>query len=457
MTRTIFLAPLLLSLAACSSDGPDIDIGGDADAGPAEPFALVLDLLPEEVVDVDIVFVMDDSGSMAEEQASIAAWAEESLFGVLTLDPETPLNLHIGIVSTNMGAGAYPISGCAAGDDGVMQNTPQVVGCEPPADRYIIDVDDGAGGRTTNYPGTLDETFACVVQLGINGCGFEHPLESMRRALQNPVNDGFLRDDALLAVIIVSDEDDCSAHDTTVFSTDDIAVDGPLGPLSSFRCFEFGVVCDGDDPRTLGDKTGCVPREDSPYITDVAEYADFLKGLKDDSSMVVVAGIVGQPGETVSVSADLNGGPRLDATCSSAGGSASPAIRLQAFFDMFPDRNRVASICADDMSGPLEMAARRIVDTAGRAPCLGGALRDAKPDEAGMQPTCRVFEQVALDGAMAQRTDILPCSAGVLGPCFELDEDAATCGHTETALAVAVSRSDAPPANSHYIVECLRP
>lgn len=455
-TQTIPLLPLVL-LAACSNE--PVDIGEDPDPDPNNQYSLVLDLLPEEVVDVDLLFVMDNSGSMAEEQASIAAWAEESLFGVLELEPGTPLNLHIGIVSTDMGSGPYNISGCSGlGDNGALHAEPRSAGCEGPTDPYIIDVDDGAGGRTTNYIGTLDETFACIARLGIDGCSFEHPLESMRQAFENPANDGFLRDDALLAVIIVSDEDDCSAFDTAMFDTSDTSIDDPLGPLNSFRCFEFGVVCDGDDPRNPGDKTDCVPRDDSDYITAVSEYADYLKSLKDDPSMVVVAGIIGEPeGATATVGTDMNGSPKLDPVCESAGGSAAPGIRLQAFFDAFPDRNRVASICSDDLSGPLEEAAMRIIDVARRAPCLSGQLADRDLERAGLQPRCRTFEQIALEGGMVQRTEIRPCSDGIAGPCFEIAEDTATCGHNLTAMAVTISRSDAAPAGSHTVVECVRP
>ena len=44
----------------------------------------------------------------------------------------------------------------------------------------------------------------------------------MKRALDgsNPENEGFLRDDAFLAVIFVADEDDCSAFSRGVFDPD---------------------------------------------------------------------------------------------------------------------------------------------------------------------------------------------------------------------------------------------
>jgi hypothetical protein len=278
----------------------------------------------------------------------------------------------------------------------------------------------------------------------------------MRRGLTNPANDGFLREDALLAVIIVSDEDDCSAYDGGIFDPTQTDISDPLGPLSSFRCFEFGIVCDGDDPRTPGAKSECASRDASAYVTPVQDYVDFLHGLKYDSSMVVVAGIFGDS-DDVAVGTDDNGNPQLQASCSSAGGVAFPGVRLQQFLDGFPERNRFASICEDDLGGPLADAAMAIRDTALRSPCLHGQLRDVQLERSGLQPQCRVYDQLALDGGMVQRNEIRPCSDGVLGPCFEINEDTQTCGHTESGLAVAIQRSDAAPAGSHTIVECLTP
>ena len=39
----------------------------------------------------------------------------------------------------------------------------------PDGELIAIDVDDGAGGRTTNFPGTMAEAFSCIAQLGTDG------------------------------------------------------------------------------------------------------------------------------------------------------------------------------------------------------------------------------------------------------------------------------------------------
>jgi hypothetical protein len=59
--------------------------------------------------------------------------------------------------------------------------------------------------------------FSCIAQLGPDGCGYEQSLEAMYRALDPAVNPGFIRDDAALAVLFITDEDDCSARDTSLY------------------------------------------------------------------------------------------------------------------------------------------------------------------------------------------------------------------------------------------------
>ncbi len=434
-------------MPSCSQD--ELPIGDDP------KYSVVNDMLPEEIVDVDLLFVIDNSGSMAEEQESLALWAHDALFGVLELDDDVLLNLHVAVVTTDMGAGPFGISSCeGTGDGGVFNDVPAQASCEAIDGRFLIDIDDGAGGRITNYSAdTLSEAFGCIAGVGVSGCGFEQPLETMKRALDgsNPENAGFLREGALLAVIIVSDEDNCSVSDTNLFDPAQDSISDPLGPMSSFRCFDFGVVCDGDDPRTPGTKENCVPREDSAYLTPVQSYVDFLAALKADPSMVVVAAITGAA-EPVEVVSSDDGNPQLANSCSSVMGQAYPSVRLRAFVESFPERNRFASICENSLEGPLSDAAFRIADTALRSPCLHGALVDSDAATPGVQVDCRVRE-VAGSTAVGE---IRSCDAtGGAKPCFTVDEAPATCGHTESGLAVAITRDDQPATRT--VVECVRP
>lgn len=369
---SIALLGVATSLGLASCKGGTGEPGGNViDAGVLESDAETPDagdvLPPPDGEGIDILFVIDDSGSMAEEQASLAANFNRFVTVLNQIEGGLP-DIHIGVVSTNMGAGGFQISGCeGAGDNGVLHNAPQGA-CEAPTDRYIVDVSDGVGGRIVNYAGgDLAATFSCIAQLGIAGCGFEQPLEAMRKALDgsNGINAGFLRAEAFLAVVIITDEDDCSAADGGLYNTDPglDAADSALGFLSSFRCFEFGVQCSPDSPRTPGAKSDCVPRADSQFMDDVTEYADFLKGLKDNPSNIIVAGIIGNPAP-VSVFED-EGEPRLQASCSSGAGEAAPAVRLQAFLDQFPQRSTATTICDEDLSDALTVVADLLAEVVG--------------------------------------------------------------------------------------------
>ncbi|MBK8236567.1 MAG: hypothetical protein IPK74_13510 [Deltaproteobacteria bacterium] len=62
------------------------------------------------------------------------------------------------------------------------------------------------------------QALACMLPQGINGCGYESPLEAMLQALEpgaawNSGDRPFVRDNAKLAIVIVTDESDCSVQD----------------------------------------------------------------------------------------------------------------------------------------------------------------------------------------------------------------------------------------------------
>jgi hypothetical protein len=82
-----------------------------------------------------------------------------------------------------------------------------------PAGGQLVGTADGPTIITPNTPDGA-EVFADIVDVGTCGAGFEAGIESAYRALTGPVsqnyNDGFLRDDAYLSIIFVSDEQDFS-------------------------------------------------------------------------------------------------------------------------------------------------------------------------------------------------------------------------------------------------------
>ena len=64
------------------------------------------------------------------------------------------------------------------------------------------------------------------------------------------MNAGFLRQDAYLGIVFITNEDDCSAQNPGVFTNQstDFFMSSRLGPPGNFRCAEFGYLCGGARP-----------------------------------------------------------------------------------------------------------------------------------------------------------------------------------------------------------------
>ena len=290
------------------------------------------------------------------------------------------------------------------------------------------------GTRTINYPEnkTLKETFSCIARVGTSGCHYEAPLESIRRALdgRHQANLGFLRDDALLVIIVVADEDDCSVKNSTIVQNDgNTGLYSPLGPLSDFRCFEFGVLCD-EPARTVGIKTNCKSHPNSPYVYDVQEYIDFVFNLKADPSQILVAGIIGKNMDGPLDSVEVTNGPSLQSGCQTALGGASAALRIEHFITGFP-QHISESICSVDFTPILnrigETLRRVIVD-----PCQEITMFvDADPTTEGLQVDCTVSD--VNESARDENIVHPQCASGtdletVTEPCWRLCQQDASLG-----------------------------
>ena len=200
-----------------------------------------------------------------------------------------------------------------------------------------------------------------------------------------------MRKDALLAVVFITDEDDCSASNPRLYDPTTAGLSDPLGPLTSFRCFEFGVSCQCDksastcNRNTQGPRKNCVPG--GKYLHKVDNYKTFFGNLKKTTygqanpDMVIMAAIAG-PSTPVEVGKDQKNYPMLKPSCQGGGGFAVPAIRIEALVHAFSRkltlqeiaditnkkstmrhwvdmdgqwrRENVASVCTSDYSTPFK-------------------------------------------------------------------------------------------------------
>jgi len=148
--------------------------------------------------------------------------------------------------------------------------------------------------------------FGCLANVGTMGSSLEMPLETMKLALVDRVSDGsnagFRRDDALLAVVFLSDEEDCSRGDNNFTVT--------------------GALCD------------------PAQITPVATYASILDMVAKGKGRWATAAIAGP-------------GP---GNCMSTFGSAQEATRLRELVKLAGANGVFSSICAGDLTQALKDA-----------------------------------------------------------------------------------------------------
>ena len=423
---------------------------------------------------IDILFVIDNSDSMKEEQDSLAANFPRFIDVLSTIAGGLP-DVHIAVVSSDVGIPPYTAEACSEnGDDGLMQNTahPPTGGtCSPPRNgaRYIEDVAGAPGQpRIKNYDGDLDDVFGCIARLGNSGCGVEQHLESMRRALdgRHPENGGFLRPDAYLAVIILADEDDCSARDTNVFNpaTQFDTLNSMYGPFSSFRCAEFGITCDNMTlARAAADYTTCMPRGDS-YLYHPDEYVGFLRQLKGNPNLVVTSIISGNPtpvGTELTMTDPNRPAPRLKPSCISTNGRADPGVRLKYFGDQQGSQNLWTSICQADLTDSLKRIAELLGIVLGTR-CLRGPVDTADIDaaEPGVQLDCNVAD-VRFRGTPTQEETTIPRfpMTGPTSPdtssvpCWWAEASTVAC---ENFAELHVERGAAnPPIGTEIVIKCV--
>jgi hypothetical protein len=428
--------------------------------------------------DIDILFVIDDSPSMLDKQTNLKTNFPNFINVLNTIEGGLP-NVHLGVVSSDLGTkgaedaqagpgiGAGPGSCSGNGKSGNLQ-----LGLATMTDingNFIIDTLNTDMTRTTNYSGSLGDAFSKLASLGASGCGFEQHLEAAKRALNNnPANAGFLRPNAFLALVFIQDEDDCSIAKSTMLGSDT----STLGPLQSFRCNRFGHVCaqGGADPtamNVIGPKGGCTSAPNSQYLTKVADYVTFFKGLKSDPANVIVAAI---SGPTIPYEVELRtppgGGSAIPAvahSCTYNGATgpevADPSVRLKEFLDQFPNRSTFSTICQQDLSGALIQIAQLLKTVIG-SPCIDGKLADVDPQTAGPQYDCSVSD-VRNYGKANQSEHIIPqCNnqqnpeASTNLPCWAIVVDP-QCGGPGN-LKLHIERGGQTPApDTHVISYCV--
>jgi len=281
--KKIIVLFLLVSFYGCSEDPEQLCIEGTCYDVLSQANSYISN-------SIDILFVVDNSGSMAGEQDQLG----KSFSAFATALEERFEDYHIAVVTTGMKSGACP--SCTANIEKSCTNETGEHGRFQDRLGHITwDVDNA------NFDFTSDSTCRVVTKnnkecfydiaqesgialVGTQGCGYERGLAAMKRALSDELlgeyNAGFLRDDAMLAVVVISDEDDCGEVGDVYELTPD---GGNICYFAAKGVGPEGETVHPDDPN------------EKPYeLTSVEEYRDFLVKLKGNRpGMVKFTAITG--------------------------------------------------------------------------------------------------------------------------------------------------------------------
>ena len=330
---------------------------GGAPSGVVDKCTEQLALPPS--VTTDILFVIDNSVSMAEEQAKVVAqlraFVDSLVSGTVKND------FQIGVTNTSVSLNA--LDGCPPvqtaqltlypAQSGRLQLGTDLTGNTLPAStRKLLSYQD---------PDLLDQ-FALLIGQGVTGSGQEMPFEAMRRALSPPLidtpldavppgNRGLLRPGARLLVVVVSDEDDCSDASGTA-----VALQAPscgVACTTDNECTAEGAYCLIEPPTTgrTCAQNACETSAGRAAITPVSSYVQFLKDMDDGTGtgrkrevyLAVIGPVndVGQPMRCRSATDEANGSGVRDVQATAAMG----------------ERGLLSSVCAADYGVALQRIA----------------------------------------------------------------------------------------------------
>ena len=474
---------LFTLVLGCSSSGKPLTgtgTGGQGGGGNSPTTTETLTISQTAKPAADILFVVYDSDT--EIQAKLLL--QIPTFIQVLKGSTSPLDLHIAVVTADMGAPGdvmTEIRCTAQGDGGLFQSTPRGTCTDTTLMNGATYLSDDGNGAT-NFTGSMATVLQCISDVGDAGCGFFQPLAAAAHALgaDNLVNGtptppatnaGFLRPDAALAVIVLGDQDDCSPPaGTELFSLDGGQQDlsNPLGPLAHYRCNQYGHLCKdpaSSDPNALimpplnppSDAQGtastptlnltdCQDNDTSTgLLTPVTKFVADIKALKQNpDGQIMVAAISAPPTPYAVAWVPEEGGtqagelwPEVEHSCGAAGtddvnpaetmnptdGSfGDPGVRLAAFVGGF-QQSVLASICDASYAQSMTAIATKIGQL-GLGNCLTGTIQMT----ASALPTCTVTAQVPDSTGATKSVSYQNCVAnGNTPPCWTLTIGTGSC------------------------------
>lgn len=406
---------------------------------------------------VDVLLVIDDSASMATDAARIAENLEH--FANVYDRVDGRLDYRIAVTTTDVTHpacdsrpedGALVSTSCRTRMDDFAasrshESEPVDVGTacvetctldEIPFLPTATELDDElrprpwlerARGRH-NLPDGITPTDAlpCLGQVGIAGCTFESPLEAAYLAIMRSFDAddpayGFIRHDAALFVLFLTDEGDCSVRPehADIFDGDGDRVFWPddIEEVTSAVCWNAGVECSGgpgryDDCVAIDrDPSGAPSSSDAAVLQPLDRYLELLRDLEEQkqhanatNAQLVFTSVVGgvpvgyETGMAELVFVDSQDplvqnafgiGPSCQDASVSPVATAFPPMRLSEIVAEFGEdgEQSMVSIAGRDYSRALAC-----VPDAERwpPPCFSGCVADLDPTTPEVDPRCTI-------------------------------------------------------------------
>lgn len=487
----------VLSVLGCGGKGTTRHDDRHDDAGPRAPSTFYVDLAPAR--ELDLVFMI---GSCCSEVGKLNSALPRLLDALVDPDLGTYPDLRIAIADPDLGTGgAYTAGACAPnsrngnspyGNLGAFQmRGASDCGVTDSNARWI----EYANGVPVGYRGDLSNVLACLTtNLGAEGCSIEQPLQAIEFALAtkgmgNDEQQKMIRPYAQLAVIFLSENDDCSAT-----TNDGIFGVKPelAGESAHLRCATRAHACGGVNLTTAppgypttarfsapfasckartdacpnqldGASTGTdtsVPTACSP-LKSIRVTAERLKALKQvPDQKVLVAGIFGWPRadekETATYRIGLVPNPNSadtvhpqifdywpvcyephhlpkapDVFDSDAWGAGAPGgLRLAAFLDEFGNNGLKFSICESDYANAMTTIGTAIAKRMNNG-CLTAEV------DAFAKCTAQVHIPDGVGGYVPFPAFMPTCNDDpTADPCYTLAKDTTRCAASEYIVQV---------------------
>ena len=220
---------LLVCVGLAAACGPSVRNNQGDDDDDVDASTSTGDGSEKRCEKMDVLFVIDNSGSMGQEQMNLIA----NFPAFITVLNNSGLDYRVAVTTTGRDYSytmTTPIGSLPQSQDGGDNGAMLKPGSCNMTKRWI--------DKTDSDPSM---TFSCAANVGVGGPSDEMPLSAMRDAFEERMADGtnmgFRRTDALLAVVFLTDEEDCSYEQSVSLGFGQSLCDSMMEPVQNYVTF----------------------------------------------------------------------------------------------------------------------------------------------------------------------------------------------------------------------------